>query len=133
MMIKKIIISCLVVGAMLGDVALGLQANVNDEGDIIVPCETTTRMTSVKFKELITQATNDTVIDVVGTDYSPRHANYIVELSNGSWVVYNRQNDTIHFQPVELGDWDYTFDYLKDAMNCISMYSQRQGQLIKEI
>lgn len=46
-----------------------------------------------------------------------------IEFSDGiTFAVANLETNTYAFQPAELGDWDLTFDNLKDFENCIKTY-----------
>lgn len=46
--------------------------------------------------------------------------NSFIDLNNGSWIVYDLKNNEIIFQPIELGDWDYSFNNIEDAKACIT-------------
>lgn len=48
----------------------------------------------------------------------------VIDFNNGSWAVINKKENKYTFQPVELGDWDYEFDNLKDFKDCIQMYTR---------
>lgn len=77
---------------------------------------------SIKFEKMVTDAIEGTELKVVETSKSDS-GNYIVDLSNGAFVVYDVKNNIIEFQPVELGDWDVSFDNIDDARNCIATYA----------
>ena len=46
----------------------------------------------------------------------------VVELTDGSWAISNRKINNYVFQPVELGDWDYTVDNAEQLENLIKTY-----------
>lgn len=46
----------------------------------------------------------------------------VVDLSDGSWLVYNIEKNKFAFQPVHMGDWDMEFETLEDMTNAINTY-----------
>ena len=45
-----------------------------------------------------------------------------VEFSDGSWISFNALTNEYVFQPIELGDWSFDFDNVKDLENCVKTY-----------
>lgn len=43
-------------------------------------------------------------------------------LTDGSYAIYNGQQENYLFQPVNLGDWDYTVDSPQQLENIIKTY-----------
>ena len=72
-----------------------------------------------EFVDIVTDITNGG-LEIKETGKTD-NGNYYIDLSDGSYVVYNVDTQKVHFQPVELGDWDYTLE-LTDAKKCISTY-----------
>lgn len=46
-----------------------------------------------------------------------------IEFSNGSWAIINEKDNIYIFQAIELGDYEQTFETLKQLENCIKTYS----------
>lgn len=46
----------------------------------------------------------------------------MIELTDGSFAIYNEEKQTYMFQPVELGDWDVPVETMKQLENCIKTY-----------
>lgn len=46
----------------------------------------------------------------------------VVDLSDGSWLVYNIEKNKFAFQPVHMGDWDMEFNTIEEMRNAITTY-----------
>ena len=46
----------------------------------------------------------------------------VVEFTDGSWAICNQKENNYIFQPVDLGDWDYTVDNTQQLENIIKTY-----------
>ena len=92
--LKGLLVSILVIGAF----ALGKINATNKK---------------IEVTDIITESTNDFKIEEGETG---------LILSNGSWASINELKGYYVFQPVELGDWSYEFDNLKDLKKCINTY-----------
>lgn len=46
----------------------------------------------------------------------------VVELTDGSWALYNPEKNLYIFQPVDLGDWDYEVENAEKLENIIKTY-----------
>ena len=46
----------------------------------------------------------------------------LVELTDGSWAISNIQQNYYVFQPVDLGDWDYSVESPQQLENIIKTY-----------
>lgn len=44
------------------------------------------------------------------------------EFTDGSFCITNEENGTYIFQPVDLGDWNYEVDNIKDLENIVKTY-----------
>lgn len=75
-----------------------------------------------ELKEVVKNAIKDSDL-TIEKSYTNDIGNYIVDLSNGSYVVYSVAMKELGFQPIELGDWDYTFYNTRDLENCIATYA----------
>lgn len=51
------------------------------------------------------------------------------ELSDESWGVINEKEKRYIFQPVEMEDWNYEFDNLKDFKNCLYTYLKNNNSI----
>lgn len=85
------------------------------------PAGTQEQLSEAEFTSIIEDITNGG-LEVKEAGKTDR-GSYYVDLSDGSYVVYNVNTKKVHFQPVELGDWDYTLE-LADAKKCIATYSE---------
>ena len=78
-------------------------------------------ISSEEFEEIVLSAIEGTTVEIKDKGLT-NSGNYYIDLNDGSWVVYNKETKTTHFQPIELGDWDYELK-IKDVKNCINSYS----------
>lgn len=85
------------------------------------PAGTQEQLSEAEFTSIIEDITNGG-LEVKETGETD-NGNYYIDLSDGSYVIYNIDTKKVHFQPVELGDWDYTLE-LSDAKKCIATYSE---------
>lgn len=46
----------------------------------------------------------------------------MIELTDGSFAIYNEEKQTYMFQPVELGDWDVPVETAQQLENCLKTY-----------
>lgn len=74
------------------------------------------------FKNIIEKCLIDSSLKISEVGKTPS-GNSFIDLNNGSWIVYDLKNNEIIFQPIELGDWDYSFNNIEDAKACITTYA----------
>lgn len=60
-------------------------------------------------------------IEIEKTWYK-ENGDMIIELNDGSWACYNPEKEKYHFQPVNMGDWDYEFDNKKHLEQAVQTY-----------
>lgn len=56
--------------------------------------------------------------------YTKENGDLVIDFSNGSWAIINDKTKKYIFQPIELGDWDYTFSTKQELKNCMEMYTR---------
>lgn len=68
-----------------------------------------------------------TIYEQVGTEqkldgYYLEDGDIVVEFTDGSWAISNEKTNFHIFQPVDLGDWDYSLDNAQQLENIIKTY-----------
>lgn len=67
----------------------------------------------IKVEKTLTKSTDDIYIE---------NGDKYIELTNGSWIIINEQNETYEFQPIELGDWSYEVNSLDELQKIVETY-----------
>lgn len=116
----------LVKGLILAGVfGLGIMLGVN----LNKPVQNVEKVAVVEEKEVETQ--EKVVVEFVWYQegnvqeldgYYLQDGDMLVELTDGSWAISNLKENTYVFQPVALGDWDYTVDNTQQLENLIKTY-----------
>lgn len=58
----------------------------------------------------------------IQNEWMQEDGDIVVDLSDGSWLVYNIEKNKFAFQPIHMGDWDMEFETLEDMTNAINIY-----------
>lgn len=102
-----------------------LQGNKIQNNIVSAQAQTTSNKSLVQddeeLKNIIEGCLIDSNLKISEVGKTPSN-NSFIDLNNGSWIVYDLKNNEIIFQPIELGDWDYSFNNIEDAKACITTY-----------
>ena len=102
-LIKKTIItlSILSVGVGIGKATISTSVEAQNE------------QKTVTISQIVTES-ND--------DWNLNEGSYAVEFTDGSWALIDKINHKYIFQPVSMGDWDYTCENIQQLKKCIANY-----------
>ena len=80
---------------------------------------------NIKVVEAQNEQKNVTISQIVTKSNNEWYLNtgsYAIELSDGSWALIDNENNRYIFQPVSMGDWDYTCENMEQLKKCIQNY-----------
>ena len=75
-------------------------------------CEASQKSNKVEVKNITYESNGDIIVD----------------FTNGSWCIVNQEKGIYEFQPIEMGDYDYSFNDLVTMQKAIKTYLSIQNE-----
>lgn len=65
-------------------------------------------------------------------DFHKEDGDTVIELTDGSWYLFNPTKGEYIFQPVAMGDWDYQVDSMEELKKVVQNYIEVSNYIAEE-